>query len=465
MKLFNILSQVCMIIAISFANLQAQNLEVTAYGDSREEARQIALSDLASRISVLVIAEQNLIESETDNDYSISFSSNVLTRSELPLLGVEFDFRRTADGIECTASMATQNSARLYASQIKQTKVEINGLLDQSTLDELSLVNLFELQNLIEQLKKLELAATYFNVNEATVIDVSFTSVNAAISQRSNSVGSWSDFLNILQTNLGLSGKTVFVYPPRFESNREVTAFAKVIRDRLGGIYSSTASQSLADISIRGTYREVGEQLELTIRATDKNYTSVGSVSIKLNKVLFEPYDWKPRTTSFDDLVNDGVVVSSDLSVNLATNKGRSDLLFLEGETIELLVKSNQSGYIYFVGYSSLNESEFSYLLPVGNGDSKRDMILYVNADDVNKWVSLGEFEVAAPFGLERLQAYASTEDLIDALPEFYWNESGYPEIGKDPTSALVQTRGLLRKKSEEAETAESFLFFTTMEN
>lgn len=443
--------------------ITAQSLSVTSYGSSQEQARENALADLASRISVMVVAEQNLTESETEGDYSTSFSSNVLTRSELPILGADFTYQRKSGEIACTATISKERSARLYVEQIKQIKESFLQLLGDQSLEEMSLDRLFELRNLLEQLKKLELAGSYVQAQEPTKIPETITSVNEAVLNRAQSVSTWSDFSNIVVSRFKLTGRTVYVLPPVYEKNPEVTNFAKSVRDRLDGLFTTVSNQSDADIILRGSYRKVGRQLELTLRATNKEQLGVGSFTVKLNQEIFGDYSWEPETNSFDQLVEEGVAVSSELSVQLATNRGKTDLVFTEGETIDLLVKSNQSVYVYFVGYSRVNGEDFSYLLPIGYGDSKRDMILFINADDVNKWISLGEFEVAAPFGVERLQAFASSADLIDSLPEYYWNEDGYPVIGKDPNAALVQTRGLLRKKSEEAETAETMLYFTTM--
>ena len=81
--------------------------------------------------------------------------------------------------------------------------------------------------------------------------------------------------------------------------------------------------------------------------------------------------------------------------------------------------------------------------------------------------MSLGAFEVAPPFGTERLQVFAAEETPIDLLPpHFYDDESGYYLIGENAAAPKVadRTRGLKRIRQESKAEAESVLIFSTYE-
>lgn len=466
-KSMNLLKTVTIVVFIlaSFQHASAQNLKAIAFGDTQEMARESALSDLSSRISVLVTSTEQFSESEISGEYTNSFTKSVLTKSELPLLGVEFAYQKSSTGIECTATMTSTNSKRLYETQIGRLVSDIKQQVERTPISEQSIDRLMALKNALEQLRKLEIAGSYFGISSVEVLPVTLSAISEAISARAEAVNTWDDLLSIFKNQFSNSGEIVMVSPPIYEGNPEITSFAKTLRDRISTVIQSTDSPNKAAQFLKGTYRLTGDQLEFVLRLTDKENNSLDGFVYKLNPDLYDDYSWKPESNSLDQLIEDGVVVSSDLTIQLSTNKGKSDLLFTEGETVELLVKSNQSVYVYFVGHNTSTANKFSYLLPLGYGETKRDMVLFINADDVNKWVSLGEFEVVPPFGVERLQAFASTEDLVDSLPEYYWNEEGYPEIGKDPNAALVQTRGLLKKKESKAANAETSINFTTLDN
>ena len=106
-------------------------------------------------------------------------------------------------------------------------------------------------------------------------------------------------------------------------------------------------------------------------------------------------------------------------------------------------------------------------MVDLTDASGKRKFIYYVAADDVNKWVSLGEFEAASPFGVESIQLIASEKDLIDKLPHHqYDHETEYHVIAtniEEGVSLTRSTRGLKKKENTQvAESAETVLMFTT---
>ena len=71
-----------------------------------------------------------------------------------------------------------------------------------------------------------------------------------------------------------------------------------------------------------------------------------------------------------------------------------------------------------------------------------RRFVQFVNADDVNRWISLGEFEIYPPLGLEHLQVIASKEDLVWRLAKYRFDEKlEFYLAGKDPKDGLVKTQ------------------------
>ena len=95
-----------------------------------------------------------------------------------------------------------------------------------------------------------------------------------------------------------------------------------------------------------------------------------------------------------------------------------------------------------------------------------RRFVQFVNADDVNRWISLGEFEIYPPLGLEHLQVIASKEDLVERLPKYQFDEeSEFYLVGKDPKDGLVNTRAAKRPKKKKPQnySAEAVLTYTSL--
>ena len=71
-----------------------------------------------------------------------------------------------------------------------------------------------------------------------------------------------------------------------------------------------------------------------------------------------------------------------------------------------------------------------------------RRFVQFVNANDINCWISLGEFEIYPPLGLEHLQVIASKEDLVWRLAKYRFDEElEFYLVGKDPKDGLVKTQ------------------------
>ena len=95
-----------------------------------------------------------------------------------------------------------------------------------------------------------------------------------------------------------------------------------------------------------------------------------------------------------------------------------------------------------------------------------RRFVQFVNSNDINCWISLGEFEIYPPLGLEHLQVIASKEDLVWRLAkDRFYEESEFYLVGKDPKDGLVKTRAAkrLKKKKPENYSSEAVLTYTSL--
>ena len=94
-----------------------------------------------------------------------------------------------------------------------------------------------------------------------------------------------------------------------------------------------------------------------------------------------------------------------------------------------------------------------------------RRFVQFVNANDINCFISLGEFEIYPPLGLEHLQVIASKEDLIWRLPKYRFNEeSEFYLVGKYPKNGLVKIQAAVRPKKKKSQkyNAEAVLTYTS---
>ena len=95
-----------------------------------------------------------------------------------------------------------------------------------------------------------------------------------------------------------------------------------------------------------------------------------------------------------------------------------------------------------------------------------RRFVQFVNSNDINCWISLGEFETYPPLGLEHLQVIASKEDLVWRLAKHRFDEeSEFYLVGKDPKVGLVKPQAYKgpKKKKLRKYNAEAVLTYTSL--
>ncbi|MBF0289656.1 MAG: caspase family protein [SAR324 cluster bacterium] len=148
--------------------------------------------------------------------------------------------------------------------------------------------------------------------------------------------------------------------------------------------------------------------------------------------------------------------------VEIKTNKGKQNLAFHEDEEIEFFVKLSQPGYFYVAGHHKKSNTELSYLLDINNQDDEAIFIYQVDKNVADKWVSLGKFTVAPPFGLEAIQVVASNQK-FDQLPPFQYDQKlGYHIIADNIEKGIDKIRQVKPINNQKTLATEAALIIET---
>ena len=143
------------------------------------------------------------------------------------------------------------------------------------------------------------------------------------------------------------------------------------------------------------------------------------------------------------------------MTIELSINNKQHSANLQAGEQAQFSFRANQEGWVYFIGMTDTKEAKTRYLLNVAPEDSEGiKLLLKITKDQVGKWISLGSFEVGAPFGEERIIAVAAKKDL--SLPDFEEGETGLILITEEITLKNLQNR------ANEQGTAISMIQMTT---
>jgi len=441
-------------------SLHVANADVSGvgYADTQTKAKKEALADLAGNIKSEV---RSSFESH-DTDESSTSRSDLKVTSNLPIIGADFQDLDSDEDVKVKALLSSSKVGDMYVKKLKNISVEINSILIEMKSSKSKLELYEDVYSLLQEYDRYESVAVILGASLPPRPSINKAQVKIEISKINSNIDSIKRAAKILSTTF--TKKDIFVYPAKLKNYTSISQFASVLARELKGELNTAITPSQAKYILVGNYELLNKSIVLNYTLLDTKTNEVEkSKTISIKKEAYKNLEVKPRNIDFDELLNSGVIQSSALKVSLKSNHGSEDLLFESGEEVELFVKLNKMGYIYIVAYTQTSDGRFSYLLELNEADSDAKFKMFINADDANRWISLGSFMVEAPFGVESLQIIASNKKIKKLPYTKYDEDSGYYIISTDIKKALTTTRGLKRKKSKKVEMSEDILSFTTV--
>lgn len=439
----------------------ATTLHAEARAGTEAQAKREALAALADSILVNVQSESSsYVEGSGKRQEELRISS----RSDIPLIGVETSATQHGNEVVVEARLESGKSLALYAKKLNELLLEIS-VVDQRIAkanESDRYLLLTQALTVIEQYEKYRAVAQLLGDTQFSAPSRGRADTETQLRELEKAAPSIELAAQVLVK--GLKADAVYIYPAVAHGSHEVTSFARVMRDRLAEKLAPVESPDKAQTFFKGEYEILNNSIHLTYRLLDNAGNTLQTRVATLAPSAYKGLQVKPATADFDRLLHEGVAVSSDFRAQITTNRGSEDVLFDEKEEIELMVKLNRPGYFFAVGHVAKQGENHSYLLELGQDKSDRRFIRYVNADDANKWLSLGRFEATAPFGVESIQLMASSDDPINRLPTHRMENDLYV-IASNAQQGIAKTRALKPKRTESDNKyqAEAVLMFTTM--
>ncbi len=448
----------------------ASQITGEGYGETPKEAKKESLADLSQRIQVEVKSEFSTTESVNAKGYDKQAVKIINLKSELPLIGVDFNVVKDKSQYYSVATL-DYKSKSLYIAELTRIRSKVDKNFKQvsniqSNEEKSRLLN--EILTEMDQYNKYRIVAQFLGNSNIPEINTSKAKIRDQLAR----LGKKADTIDfgIRKITKIIKIKNVYIYPPTTKNTSEITEFGSAIKDRLSVYLNTVRSPKNANYFITGEYQILKNGIDLTLHILDVNQNTIDTVVTSFLATAYKNYKIEPKTVNFDKLLRNGVVVSSDFRVCITTSLGKRDLLFKDKDEFKILVKMNKPGYFYLISHKLKENDNYSYLVDFFDSPGNRKFIYFINADDVNKWVELGEFEVVPPFGVESIQMIASTADLIDNVPANYYDQNTkLYKIGNDPSNVINKTRSFIRKNRKNKENqklqdiTEDFLLITTL--
>jgi hypothetical protein len=220
-------------------------------------------------------------------------------------------------------------------------------------------------------------------------------------------------------------------------------------------VFSASSGLNTSDFIITGSYWEEGDFLKIIVVLRDYiTGKAQASIESKLkkdyctqNNIEFLPENFIEANKKAK-IFNENEIVGGDLQLEIWTNKGNTNLLYSQNDTLKLYLRTNKECYVRFI-----------YHLADGSSVLLLDDF-YVGIDKVNKVYQLpDEFICSEPFGAELLQVNAQTAKFE---PLIITKQNGYNYISNDLADILIKNRGF-KKTDDKLLKAETRLVITTM--
>lgn len=449
----------------------AETGELTAqgWGSSRDKACRQALASLAESLQVRVRSEFEMrTESRRTDDgpreTDVQSSQDVVTRADLPILGADRKATRRDGQFVCNVRLVPDRAGRYYEDRLADLRKEVAdverelaGAKSESERYRL----LTDLLATLDRYRQFAVVARFLGVEAPPAGERTAAELRTALSRLQSSLPSLD--AAAAQLTRELTDAPVFVTPPRPSSSREVTPFARTLMNEIAAELTTTETPEAAVYRYRGEYQSTEKGITVTYRLIDDDGVIREVRTADLAAGAYDHLRTEPRTADFDRLLHQGLAVDDDFRADIATAKGQNDLLFRAGEEVELLIKLNRPGYYYLTGHTIRDGESYSYIVPLQDARGAQRFVRYMDAENTNKWVSLGAFEVSPPFGVESIQMVASSRDLVGDLPSYeYDDEKGLYMLDGDAGDGVRKTRALIPKKKEKVRSTEAVLMFTT---
>jgi hypothetical protein len=441
------------------------DIEGIGFGKNNDEAKKEALSDLSQNIKCEVRSSFSNNVSDNGGTISNQASSSLQISSDLPIMGAEFTYHNSEEGVKASAILNSIKVSNAYKEKLNSLVEQISANYKLATSQGENTTKLKELEEIYSLLVEYDRYSTVAAILHVQGI-VKPTIVKSQIQTDLNKINSNIDSVSMAAAVLGsyFNEKNIYLYPPRIQNYTTVSEFGSVFANELKGKINSAVSLKTASYILTGDYVQTVNSLILNYRLLNTLDNSIiKTKTITLASSIYKQLKVQPDNVDFDVLLNKGIITSSKFNVSLNSNKGSNNLLFKKGESVELFVKLNQMGYVYVMGYTQAQEKKLSYLLELNEANGDDRFIKFINIDDASKWVSLGEFTVEPPYGIESLQVIASSKKPQEIPFTQFNSNNGYYVISKDLKKALISARGLVLKKNDKIQTSEDVLSFATV--
>lgn len=433
-------------------SLFAQELQGVGYGNTTEEAKEEALADLSSAIKVQVFSKHEQTTIKSNDKVSSDYTRWTKLSTNVPLISPSIYYSKENGKRKATAVL---DKPELYSDKLSSIAEKIDTItkdVKQGGDKSLNYRLLTSVQPLYDEYESYQVVADVLGIDYRKPQISSAQALNMLL-ELQTAPPSLEVAAEVLTKEM--NEKNIYVVPVLYAGRENITEFGAFFKDMLSTKVNSVEVEEDASNKLKCTYTLSGGDIVVACSLITGVSKVLKSSAVKIPKELVAMESVPKQDTA--SILNSYTPPKTDykLWIKISTD---GDASFLrENEPFSLLVKANKPGYVYFLTVNNGDGGEANVLLL----DWNNKFIKYIDKDHVNKWVSLGQFRVHAPFGSETLYAFGLEKEPLPEyiVPEYTLDKIGYlrnvrPEV-------LMQDMLYLFKRQQGDKTMTSITYST----
>ena len=399
--------------------LYGEELQGIGYGSTTEEAKEEALADLSSAIKVQVFSKHEQTTIKRNDEVTSDYTRWTKLSTNVPLISPSIYYSKENGKRKATAII---DKPELYSEKLLSIAEKIDTILKDVKEGGDRALNyklLSSAQPLYDEYESYQVVADVLGVDYVKPKISSSESLNMLL-ELQTAPPSLEVAAEVLTKDM--NEKNIYVVPVLYAGRENITEFGAFFKDMLSTKVNSVEVEEDASNKLKCTYTLSGGDVVVACSLITGVSKVLKSSAVKIPKELVEMQAVPKQDTA--SILNSYTPPKTDykLWIKISTD---GDASFLrENEPFSLLVKANKPGYVYFLTVNNSDGCDANVLLL----DWNNKFIKYIDKDHVNKWVSLGQFRVAAPFGSETLYAFGLEREPLPEyiVPEYTLGKIGY---------------------------------------
>lgn len=406
----------------SYLPLNAELIGI-GYGKNNAEAKKEALADLTQSIKVQIFSKYDSTKLDDNGKVYTQSSKYTKLSSNVALLSPEVSYMRENGEVK---AVATAGNPAEYSKKLEKLARAIDSTLG----DKPSYKAMLAARKLYAEYENYKLVADILGVSEDTPPSITSADLDRLILSMQEAPPSLDVAASVIASSLieGMRDiNNIYVEAPVASGSDKPSEFSAFFKDLLDTKLPSVKVKEGGKNRVSCSYAESGANIIMACNLIAGASKVLSSSVVEIPTRLLPAMNIMPKIETeklFNDYVANRKQNASDYKLQIKISSLADSEILREGEPFSLLVKVNKPGYLYFITFNNGQNGEANILSTGYNND----FIKHIDKSQVNKWVSIGQYRVKAPFGSETLQAFIVSDKLSVnlLLPEYARERIGY---------------------------------------